>query len=267
MHRALLAAAGLTLLAILVAVTALAERWRVAAAPVLDDALVALAGSRPGPASTAEVHERLASALAETARLRSRLADYQGIAGEDALAGIAPVARGRVVERTSRLGRRYIALDIGGDQGVVPGLAVVAGRSLVGVVAGIRSSRCLVQLVSDSMCRIPAALVDPRQAAPAALTAQGVAAGTGRAAGLRMDLVEDLPGLVIAPGQVAVSTGGTFPAGLVLGVVETAVRPGGGQVNPVAANGGSAGHWRIDLRPLRTAEQSDTLLVVRAATR
>jgi cell shape-determining protein MreC len=252
MVRWVLAALGLVALTVVVAASALADRaWGLTAPPA--GLTAALAGSR-SDARDPSTNEKLMTLTADNARLRARLADYQAVPGEDILARWETVGRGAIAARSSRLGRRYVELDLGADQGATPGMAVMAGGALIGLVAGIRPGRSLVQLMSDSATRIPACLVD-RSNGPTVL-AQGVAAGTGRAGLLRLDLVEDREGLSVAPGMlVATSGNGTLPAGLVIGTVVSAVRPGAGV--------DTDGHWRIEVRPLRSAEQEDSLLVVR----
>lgn len=184
----------------------------------------------------------------ENTFLRGRLADYQAIRGEGRIdPQQAVVVRARIIGRTVRAGRRYIELDAGALDGVAKGLPVCNGWSLVGVVAGVQDGRCLVQQVTDSASRIPAAIVDGKE-----VLAEGVLTGTGRRGLMDLSFVEDRPGLAIVPGAAVVTVGADerIPSGLVLGTVAEANRST------------SADHWRIAVRPLRTADAAESLLVL-----
>jgi rod shape-determining protein MreC len=196
-----------------------------------------------------QLQEQLVRANAENALLRSRLQDYLSIKGEG---GVPPdqtvVVRARVVARTLRQGRRYCELDAGAVDGVVSGMAVCLGWSLVGTVAGVQEGRCLVQQVTDSESRIPASLLMGE-----AIIAEGVLSGVGKRGLLQLDYIEDRRGLVVEAGQriITAGTDGRFPSGLILGTVTAASRSA------------TADHWHVEVVPLREADTAESLLILR----
>lgn len=202
----------------------------------------------PSAADAVGVREQMLHLGAENTFLRQRLAEYESIRGEGAVdPHQAIIARARIIGRTVRAGRRYVELDAGALDGVSKGQAVCVGWSLVGVVAGLQDGRCLVQQVTDSGSRIAAAIVNHKE-----MIVEGVLTGTGERAQLELTLVEDRPGLAIAPGTAVVTLGtdGGVPAGLVLGTVTEAQ-------SPVTTN-----HWRIAVAPVRTVEAAESLLII-----
>jgi rod shape-determining protein MreC len=158
------------------------------------------------------------------------------------------VVRARIIARTVRQGRRYCELDAGAVDGISIGMAACLGWSLVGAVVGGQEGRSLVQLVSDSESRIPAALLDKE-----ARIAEGVLSGSGRRGLLLLDYIEERDGLQVTAGQRVVTAGtdGRFPPGLVLGTVTAASRSA------------TADHWHVEVAPLREADSADSLLILR----
>lgn len=197
-----------------------------------------------------QLQERVLRLNVENVVLRRRLADYQQIHGE----GRVPpaqvvVARGRIIARTQRQGRRFCELDVGAVDGVERGMPVVLGWTLIGSVAGLQPGRCAVRQLTDVDSRVPVGLYSDQE-----LLAEGALRGTGVADEAALDLVEERPGLEVLVGQRVVSAGlAGFPPGLAVGTVTAAQR------------GGPADHWTITVRLLRTAEQAESLLVVREA--
>ena len=199
------------------------------------------------------LEEQLVRVNAENAILRSRLQDYLSIKGEG---GVPPeqavVVRARVIARTLRQGRRYCELDAGAVDGVVTGMAVCLGWSLVGTVTGVQEGRCLVQHVTDSESRIPASLLMGDT-----IIAEGVLTGVGKRGLLLLDYIEDRRGLVVENQQRVVTAGtdGRFPAGLVLGTVAAASRSA------------TADHWHVEVVPMREADTAESLLILRYESR
>jgi rod shape-determining protein MreC len=203
----------------------------------------------PAPDTDPALREDLARLRAENILLRDRLADYQAIRGEGGLPLVQRLAvRGRIIARSARAGRRYLELDAGSADGVTRGLAVVSGYSLIGVVAGVQDSRCLVQEVCDGESRIPAAVVDDQRQ-----FADGVLAGTGRAGGMILTDLPDQDRLGLTPGQHVITGGGDghLPRGLILGTIATAVPPGG-----------TLDHWQVTVTPLRTSGNLESLIIL-----
>jgi cell shape-determining protein MreC len=219
----------------------------------------------------AELTEQVLRANAENALLRARLTDYLSIKGEG---GIPPeqtvVVRAHIIARTVRLGRRYCEIDAGAVDGVMTGMAACLGWSLVGTVVGVQEGRALIQLITDSESRIPAALIGqgPAQSLSQGkieadnqrsdeIVAEGVLSGTGKRGLLFLDYIEDRRGLPLNPGQAVITAGtdGRIPAGLVLGTVTQATRSA------------TADHWHIEVAPVREADIAESLLIMRFATK
>ncbi len=215
-----------------------------------------LAAADPGGA----LREQVARLAAENAELRERLSEFQAIQGEG---GVPParlvVARGRIIARTRRTGRRFLELDVGRVDGVQKGMAVTLGWTLIGQVSGTDDGRCLVQEVGDGESRIAAAVIDPGGpglsgapvTAPKRL-AEGVLAGRGQRARFALDFVEASPDLELVPGQAVVTAGadGRFPAGLVLGRIFSATHAG-------------TESWQVEVAPARDAELAESVLILR----
>ena len=226
--------------------------WQAIGAPLLPwQRSLAARAEAPADAAMIQANERLIRLNAENVILRRRLSEYQEIAGEGRVPPAqAVVARGQIVARTLRQGRRFCELDVGAIDGVEVDMAATLGWSLVGMVAGRGPGRCLVREITDSESRIPAALYDEQE-----LLAEGVLRGTGVAGEALLEFVEDRPGLVIAAGQRVVTVGldRGAPGGLALGTVVAAERSG------------PSDHWRVTVKPLRSAATSDSLLILRLA--
>lgn len=200
-----------------------------------------------------DLQAQVARLSAENALLRARLRQYAAVVGEG---GFPPervvVARGRIVGRTARAGRRYVELDVGTADGVLRDQPVADGWSLVGLTAGVREGRTLVQDLSDAESRVPAAIIDG-----SGVLAEGVLAGTGEPGMARLDFVEPRDGLRIDAGMAVVSAGsdGRLPPGLAIGRIDSAVR------------GGGAEHWRLRVRLSGEAASAESLLVLRVPER
>ena len=215
---------------------------------------LAPAGRTAADEPEAVLREQVVRLGAENAVLRGRLADYAAIEGEGrATPERVVVARGRIIGRTRRASRRYIELDVGRVDGVVKGMAVVMGWTLVGQVSGTDDGRCLVQEVTDGESRVAAAVIDAGDAAKAPVRlCEGVLAGRGRRDVLGLEFVETAPELDLRPGLGVVTAGadGRFPAGLVLGAIRSASHAGGEA-------------WQVEIAPPRDPELAESLLVLR----
>lgn len=142
-------------------------------------------------------------------------------------------ATGRVVAADIASNRAVVSLDIGRDDGVSRGNAVLAPGGLVGEVASTTPHASVVRLVSD-----PGSSIGVRVLASKEI---GVLEGTGMDTALRVDLLS--PAAPVAVGDEVVSLGSTqrdgVPPGLKVGVVsavDTDQSPSGrvAQAEPVA---------------------------------
>ena len=209
--------------------------------------------------------EQVAKLGAENAEMRTRLAEYAQIQGEGKVpADRVVIARGRIIGRTRRSGRRYLELDIGRVDGVVKGMPVAMGWTLVGQIAGTDDGRCLVQELTDAECRVAATVLDlgtlneapagGESAKPTIPTrlCEGVLAGTGRRDDLVLTFIDAAPELPLRPGLAVVTAGadGRFPAGMVLGFISE-------------ANHAGSDAWQVRVVQPRDPEIAESLLVLR----
>jgi len=219
---------------------------------------VAGEGVTPAAEEVAVLREQIAHLGSENIVLRTRLADYAGIIGEGQVpAERVVVARGRIIARSSRAGRRYLELDVGRIDGVAKGMPVVAGWGLVGVIAGTDDGRCLVHLVTDREFRVAATVLSaPGPGTPGRILAEGVLTGLGRRDELRLEMVEPAADQELTAGLAVVTAGsdGRLPTGLSLGTITRALPLGGNR-------------WEVTVGPTRDPERHESLLVMRLVGR
>jgi hypothetical protein len=195
-----------------------------------------------------ELSEKLARALHEIARLEDELearplgANFAR-PGDDAIAApgsargvryVRPSAdrarvavSARVIHRDVSATRRSFLIDAGRADGVEPGLAVVWGGSLVGVVVtAVDHSARVVRIDDPSTASVVSAAILPASGAATTRRARGVSRGTGDGE----TSVSFLGPADAKPGDVAVTGAGDaripealgdvrIPEGLVLGEV------------------------------------------------
>ena len=228
-------------------------------------AAFALKGATAADDVAGALREQLAKLGGENAEMRARLSEYSQIQGEGKVsAERVVIARGRIIGRTRRSGRRYLELDIGRVDGVVKGMPVAMGWTLVGQVAGTDDGRCLVQELTDAECRVAAMVLDmgagketPGEGGSAKPTVptrlcEGVVAGTGRRNELILTFIDASPELPLRPGLAVVTAGadGRFPAGMVVGSISE-------------ANHAGTDTWQVRITQPRDPELAESLLVLR----
>ena len=227
-------------------------------APLTQPVATALAprGATAADDVAGALHEQIAKLGAQNAEMRARLSEYAQIQGE------GKASPERVV--VARSGRRYLELDIGRVDGVVKGMPVAMGWTLVGQVAGTDDGRCLVQELTDAECRVAAMVLDmgavndtPGEGDSAKPTVptrlcEGVLAGTGRRNELVLTFIDAAPELPLRPGLAVVTAGadGRFPAGMVLGSISE-------------ANHAGTDAWQVRVIQPRDPELAESLLVLR----
>ena len=110
-----------------------------------------------------------------------------------------------------------LLVNVGSQDGVTNGQAVVTGDGLVGRVAGFGSRATRVLLITDLNSRIPV-LVEPTRT-------RAILAGNNSD---RPRLIHLPPGVSVSPGDRIVTSGhgGVFPAGLPVGVVDSVSEAG-----------------------------------------
>lgn len=142
---------------------------------------------------------------------------------------LKPVAYARLVGSTSASTRRIAFLSAGRDQGVEPGMPVLAPRGLVGRVLEVGGGSARVLLLTDSASMIPVKRAGDETVA----FAEGRADGT-----LRLRLINlGINPLKVGDVFVTSGAGGIFRPGTAVAVVSSLTKDGGiGRVlaNPAA---------------------------------
>lgn len=254
MGRHLLVAGGLMVLVTVLAMTGVPNRLWSWASGFLDSWRADLVEDHtpPEPADTA-TSELIARLSAENMELRRRLREFEDLYGPGGLLDArAPRLRARIIARSDDDGRHFLEIDRGADQGLAVGDPVLAGSTLVGRVRGMQVDHALVQLLTDSRCRVPAQLLTEDTEDPDPFLAEGVLAGIGESGTLDLRFVEQRPGLEVLPGQRLITAGldPRIPPGLLLGtVIRAETRPG-------------SDHWRITVKPQRPWGSYPTVVVL-----
>lgn len=112
------------------------------------------------PRDLASLRQRNAELEAEVARLQTRMIDLeQQVTGMNILSALLDFARANPVysyKAASVVGRdpspflRYVIINIGSNEGILPGMPVVTDKGLVGRVDAVIAEAARVQLVTDS---------------------------------------------------------------------------------------------------------------------
>lgn len=168
-----------------------------------------------------------------------------------AAAATGAVVLARVLDRGSGSAvRRTFLVDAGRSSGVVPGLPVLQGNSLVGIVGTVSDGYARVLRVDDisPSCRFPALILPGGREEDAAGRDDGLCQGTadGRL------LVSFLAKGQAAAGDLVVTGPGRHPVpeGLVLGVVER------------FGDDDRDGEWQAVVRPLRDLDRLSSVCVL-----
>lgn len=251
-HRPAFLLAALLLAALLAPAGPMGLRARLG---FLYSPLALLAGDAPagpplpgGEAGSARLLEEIAALRAQVEGLRQEngnLREFHGLRFEArSLPARVLSANILAVDRLSPL-RRSLLLDVGTGDGVAPGQAVVAGRSLLGLVSEAGAGWCQVRLLDDPGGKSddPAARVAVQVLRPGLgkAVADGVVLGERRGV-LRLRLV---PAGAVQPGDLVVTAAADprVPAGLLVGVVRSVeddrrTRLAEAEVEPSAGLGG-----------------------------
>ncbi len=163
----------------------------------------------------------------ENARLRDQIADLnrRAAAGDDvrkeledvlalqdlSFVGAIPTISARVIGTPVSNFEQVIELDKGSRKGIDVGMPVVTAAGLVGRVTEVSARRSRIQLLSDSTSAVGVLLPTSNE--------RGVAEGEGTNRDLVIDLID--PEVMVAPGEMVVTSGvgGSFPAGIPVGLV------------------------------------------------
>lgn len=183
--------------------------------------LEGLGASRERVAALEQQNEELRARLAELEEARQeneRLRELVDFAEEQGLARLGA----NVIRRPVSIWEGVIVLDRGSNDGVQPGMPVIAAQGLVGQVAEVSPNACTVRLITDQQSGVAALVQSTR--------ATGVVRGSVSGE-LTLDFVDRA--LVPVKGDVVLTSGlgGVYPAGIVVGDV-TAVSDKRGDLYP-----------------------------------
>ena len=172
------------------------------------------------PRNVASLLQSNAELEAEVARLQTQVIDLQQQVTEtNILSALVDFARANPeysYKAASVIGRdpspflRYVIINIGSNEGILPGMLVVTDKGLVGRVNAVIAEGARVQLVTDS-----ASAVDVRlQASNTEAMLEGSVTGE-----LSLNMISQ--DAVIQPGDVVLTSGlgGTYPPNLLVGQV------------------------------------------------
>jgi rod shape-determining protein MreC len=149
--------------------------------------------------------------LVENAYLRSELDEIKQQLDLQVVLPQTEIIQAGVVESNSRL-----VIDMGEDDGIGEGAAVVSGDALVGVISGVSPHTAVVCLITDPSVRVPA-LVVPRRGVLGSERIRGLAVGKFNQ---EVELAQVLADEPLKEGQVVVTAGGTkIPRHLAIGEI------------------------------------------------
>ncbi len=193
------------------------------------------------PTITAETHRQL---LLETAQLRRELHQLSGLEEENRqlrrMLGLAEQNRTRliaaeVITRDVNAWWQTARLNKGAADGVASDMPVITDEALVGRIARVSATTSDILFVADPHCRIAARL--SRSGAFGIVRGQGVS-WRGQTS-CRMDFIDRHA--QITPGDEVVTSGlgGIFPAGLLIGRIESVAMDASGlyqtaELTPIA---------------------------------
>jgi rod shape-determining protein MreC len=172
------------------------------------------------PRNVASLQQSNTELQAEVARLQTQVIDLQQQVTEtNVLSALVDFARanpeytykaGSVIGRDPSPFLRYVIINVGSNEGVLPGMPVVTEKGLVGRVDAVIAEAARVQLVTDA-----ASAVDVRlQASNTEAMLQGSITGE-----LSLNMISQ--DAVIQTGDVVLTSGlgGTYPPNLLVGQV------------------------------------------------
>ena len=172
------------------------------------------------PRNVASLQQSNTELQAEVARLQTQVIDLQQQVTEtNVLSALVDFARanpeytykaGSVIGRDPSPFLRYVVINVGSNEGVLPGMPVVTEKGLVGRVDAVIAEAARVQLVTDA-----ASAVDVRlQASNTEAMLQGSVTGE-----LSLNMISQ--DAVIQTGDVVLTSGlgGTYPPNLLVGQV------------------------------------------------
>jgi rod shape-determining protein MreC len=185
------------------------------------DFLGSLGATRARVAALEEQNAELRTRLAELEEARQeneRLRELVDFAEERKLAKLGA----HVIRRPVSSWEGVIVIDRGSDDGVVPGMPVIAAQGLVGQIAEVSARSATVRLLTDRLSGVAAMVQSTR--------APGVVRGSV-AGDLSLDFIDRAETPVVGDVVITSGLGGVYPKGIIVGDV-TAVDDRRGELYP-----------------------------------
>lgn len=149
--------------------------------------------------------------LVENTSLRSELDELKRQLDLQVVLPETEIIQAGVIESNNRL-----LIDVGMDEGIEQGAAVVFGDALVGVVSGVNPHTAVISLTTDPSVRLPA-LVVPGRGVLGSERIRGLAVGKFNQ---EVELAQVLADEPLKEGQVVITAGGTkIPRHLAIGEI------------------------------------------------
>ena len=181
---------------------------------------LALADFLTVPRDVASLRQRNTELEAEVAQLQTQVIDLQQKVTEtNILSALVDFARANPIysyKAAAVIGRdpspflRYVIINIGTNQGVLPGMPVVTDKGLVGRVDAVISEAARVQLITDSASAINVRLQS------SSTEAMLVGSVTGD---VSLDMIAQDAAVTIGDVVLTSGLGGSFPPNLLVGQV------------------------------------------------
>jgi len=201
-------------------VTNLFSRLTVDAQTWISDRYMAVVDFLTVPRNVASLLESNTELEAEVARLQTQVIDLQQQVTEtNILSALVDFARANPeysYKAASVIGRdpspflRYVVINVGSNEGVLPGMPVVTDKGLVGRVEAVIGEAARVQLVTDAASAVDVSL----QASNTEAMLEGSVTGELSLNNISQDAVIQVGDVVLTSGL-----GGTYPPNLLVGQV------------------------------------------------
>jgi rod shape-determining protein MreC len=186
----------------------------------ISDRYLAVADFLTVPRDVASMRQRNADLEAQVAILQTQIIQLQQKVTETSiLAALVDFARANpayAYQAAAVIGRdpspflRYVILNIGSNQGVLPGMPVVTSKGLVGRVDAVIAEAARVQLVTDSASAVNVRLQSSNT------EAMLVGSVTGQ---LSLDMISQDANLTVGEVVLTSGLGGSYPPNLLVGQV------------------------------------------------
>jgi len=186
----------------------------------ISDRYLAVADFLTVPRDVASMRQRNADLEAQVAILQTQIIQLQQKVTETSiLAALVDFARANpayAYQAAAVIGRdpspflRYVILNIGSNQGVLPGMPVVTSKGLVGRVDAVIAEAARVQLVTDSASAVNVRLQSSNT------EAMLVGSVTGQ---LSLDMISQDANVTVGEVVLTSGLGGSYPPNLLVGQV------------------------------------------------